>query len=265
MVFSDEKYTKMHDSLATQMFSLRSLGILFENKNLPALAYFLPMCLLSASLSERELNVEERFSLLQVGLYYMVAYYSMSQDNTHALRQKKNRNNKDVCAFDATLVREYCNTVVSLLVVLSKVNGSLALNRVGSNPLEHLFGLVRMKSHSVHTFNNQKVDKRQSYFAQDVVNNPSILTTVLNADPRDIAFSLHCVFGLPIGTNNLMVWDAFTMYDLQFDIFENFAVRVAVLAKRCTKDTSNSMTSTRVSLHSGTQIRSRLADKTLIQ
>ena len=114
----------------------------------------------------------------------------------------------------------------SILKELNRVNGSLSLNRIGSNPLEHLFGLVRMKSHSVHTFDkmlqvmsksvlqskllrdigeNQKVDKRQSYFAHDVVNRPDAITTVLNGQPRDIAFILHCVLGLPIATNNLML------------------------------------------------------------
>ena len=286
VVFSDEKYTKMHDSLATQLFSLRSLATLFECKNFPALAYFLPMCLLTASLSEKELQVEERFSLLQVGLYYMIGYYSMLQDSTHVMRQKKHRNNTHVCAFDAALVREYCNTVVSILKELNRVNGSLSLNRIGSNPLEHLFGLVRMKSHSVHTFDkmlqvmsksvlqskllrdigeNQKVDKRQSYFAHDVVNRPDAITTVLNGQPRDIAFILHCVLGLPIATNNLMLWDVFTMYDLRSEIFENFAVVVKTLAKRCSKErSSNQVTSTRVSVHSGTQIRSRLVDQKIL-
>ena len=112
---------------------------------------------------------------------------------------------------------------------------------------------------------NQKVDKRQSYFAHDVVNRPDAITTVLNGQPRDIAFILHCVLGLPIATNNLMLWDAFTMYDLRSEIFENFAVVVKTLAKRCSKErSSNQVTSTRVSVHTGTQIRSHLVDKNIL-
>lgn len=286
VVFSQEKYTKMHDSLATQLFSLRNLNILIKKKNLNALAYFLPMCLLSASLSEKEMTVDERFSLLQVGFYYMISYYSMSQDNAHVLRQKKQRNNTHVCPFDVMMVREYCNTAMSLLKVLSSANGSVSLNRMGSNPLEHFFGLVRMRSRSVHTFQKmlqvtarsvlqqkllhdfgekQKIEKRLSYFAQSIVNNPISLRTVLKGDPRDVAFTLHCVFGLPIGSNNLMVWDVFSLFEMQSEIFENFAHLIADLAERVQFGYKDRITSTSISMHSGTQISPRLEDRSIIK
>ena len=286
VVFSTEKYTKMHDSLATQLFSLRSLDILIKKKNLNALAYFLPMCLLSASLSEKEMTVDERFSLLQVGFYYMISYYSMSQDNAHVLRQRKQKNNTHVCPFDVMMVREYCNTVASVLKVLSSANGSISLNRIGSNPLEHLFGLVRMRSRSVHTFQKmlqvmaksvlqqkllhdfgekQKVEKRLSYFAQSIVSNPTALRTVLNTEPRDVAFVCHCVLGLPIGSNNLMVRDVFSLFEMQSEIFENFAHLIAALADRTPHGHKDRITSASISMHSGTQIASRLVDRDIVK
>ena len=55
------------------------------------------------------------------------------------------------------------------------------------------------------------------------------------------------------------------MYDLRSEIFENFAAVVKTLAKRCSKErSSNQVTSTRVSVPSGTQIRSRLVDKKIL-
>ena len=212
VVFSNEKYTKMHDSLATQLFSLRTLATLLKKKNYTELTYFLPMCLLCASLEEENLSVDERFGFLQVGFYFMLSYYSMSLENGGPLRQKKHRNDRHVCAFDSTFVREYCNTVFSILRVLSDMNGTVALNRLGSNPVEHLFGLIRMKSHSVHTWDkmlqvmarttlqqrllrdmgpDEVVDKRLSYFAVKVENDPCCLKNVLGGDPRDIAFVFH--------------------------------------------------------------------------
>lgn len=286
VVFSNEKYTKMHDSLATQLFSFRTLASLLNKKNYTELSYFLPMCLLCASLQEENLSVDERFSFLQVGFYFMLSYYSMSLEHVGPLRQKRHRNNSHVCAFDSNFVREYCNTVFSILKVLNGVNGSVGLNRLGSNPVEHLFGLIRMKSHSVHTWDkllrvmakttlqqnilrdigpNQPVDKRLSYFAVEVDNDPSRLKNVLGGDPRDIAFVLHLIFRLPITVRNLLVWDVFTIFDLQLDIFENFRLQVLAAAKRCEQGKGSIITSSQVALHSGAQIQSRLADKTLLK
>lgn len=284
VVFSNEKYTKMHDSLATQLFSFRTLASLLKNKNYTALTYFLPLCLLCGSLEEESLSVDERFSFLQVGFFYMLSYYSMSLEHGGPLRQKKHRGNTHVCAFDSTFVREYCNTVMSILKVLSDMNGTIALNRLGSNPVEHLFGLLRMKSHSVHTWDkmlqvmakttlqqnllrdigpDEPIDKRLSYFAVNVINNPSRLKTVLDGEPRDIAFVLDLVFNLPITIRDLMVWDGFSMFDLQIEIFENFRSKVLQASKRCQQRNGRTITSTRIALHAGTQIQSRLSDRTL--
>ena len=284
VVFSNEKYTKMHDSLATQLFSLRTLATLLKKKNYTELTYFLPMCLLCASLEEENLSVDERFGFLQVGFYFMLSYYSMSLENGGPLRQKKHRNDRHVCAFDSTFVREYCNTVFSILRVLSDMNGTVALNRLGSNPVEHLFGLIRMKSHSVHTWDkmlqvmarttlqqrflrdmgpDEVVDKRLSYFAVKVENDPCCLKNVLGGDPRDIAFVLHLVCSLPITVRNLMVWDGFSLFDLRLDIFENFRSKVLTVSNGSRQRQGPIVTSTRISLHSGAQIQPRLADRSL--
>ena len=55
-VFSDQKFTKLHDDLAVDLFSLTSLVELFEKK-IEYMAYFLPFCLLNAALSEKELSL----------------------------------------------------------------------------------------------------------------------------------------------------------------------------------------------------------------
>ena len=130
-VWSNEKYTKMHDDIAVRLFSLETLASLFEKRNLTALTYFLPICLLCASLEEPNLRVEEKCNLLVLGLYYMLAYYAMLSESPSQLRQKKTRTSIHLCPFDGVFVREYCNTVCSILKVLYKVNGTIGLNRVG--------------------------------------------------------------------------------------------------------------------------------------
>ena len=57
----------MQDDLAVRLFSMQSLASLFENRNYSALAYFLPICLLCASLAEPSLRVEDKVSMLELG------------------------------------------------------------------------------------------------------------------------------------------------------------------------------------------------------
>ena len=279
IVFSNEKFTKMHDSLATRLFSLDTLVSLFEARNLTALSYFLPLCFLTISLEEVNLKVEERILFLEIGLYYMLAYYGISLKSRGPLREFKTKNQLDVRLFDQRYVREYCNTVVGILKVLFTVNGTAQLNSVGSNPVEHLFGLIRMRSRSVHTYNkmlrtvsratlaktileefgeSQNIDKRLSYFAVNVDNDPNHLR-VTKGEAREIAFSVMCHFGLPISVDDLMVWDAFSAHDLANDIFEDLRARVIEIGSRSQKAVRNrGISSSLASVTHSEQILSRL-------
>ena len=285
VVFSDATYTKMQDDLAVKLFSLETLSSLLKMRNYSALSYFLPICLLCSSLEERNLGVNDRISLLELGFYYMLGYSNMLMDLPASLPQKKSRTNKHVCPFDASFAREYCNTVCSLLRVLYGVNGTIGLNRVGSNPVEHLFGLIRMKSHSVHTYDkmlqvmsksllqqrfihemgeDQRIDRRVSDFAKDVTSMPQTIRNTLNMSPRDLAFTLHCMFGLPISVTNLLVWDATSLYDLRIDTFENFRSQVLWLEQRLVVSSGHRLTSTEVKVTKGSQIKGRLIDQNVV-
>ena len=200
------------------------------------------------------------------------------------LRQYKLRGEQHVVAFDAVFARQFCNTVCSLLKVLSRVNGTVALNRVGSNPVEHLFGLIRMRSRNVHTYQKmlrvmskttlqtkflhelgeRRIEHRLSYFAQSVRTEPSYARNKIGAEPRDLAFILLCIFGLPITVRDLMVWDVLSIHDLRDDLFENFRSTVLVVANRCNITSSVRLTSTDITVSTGSSIIGRLAAKTVI-
>lgn len=47
---------------------------------------------------------------------------------------------------------ESFNTFYSLIILIRNSGIVVNLNRIGSNPLEHLFGKVRTRCHDVHTF-----------------------------------------------------------------------------------------------------------------
>lgn len=285
VVFSDASYTKMQDDLAVRLFSLKTIAYLFEMRNYSVLSYFLPICLLCVSLEERNLQVNDKISLLELGFYYMLAYNNMLMELKSQLPQKKSRTDKHVCPFDASFAREYCNTVCSILQVLYKMNGTVGINRIGSNPVEHLFGLIRMKSHSVHTYDKmlqvmtksllqqrfihemgegQRIDRRLSDFAKDVANRPSAIKNTLNISPRDLAFTFHCVFGFPVSVTNLLVWDATSLFDLRNETFETFRGHVLWLFQRCGVSNEHRLTSTEVKVTKGTQIKGRLIDQKVV-
>lgn len=284
VVFSCEKYTKMHDNVAVQLFSMDTLVRLFEARNYTSLSYFLPLCLLCASLHEPDLTLNERYSFLELAFFYMLTYYRISSTSHSKLRQHKLKAERHVVAFDAVFAREFCNTVCSILKVMSKVNGTVSLNRIGSNPVEHLFGMIRMKSRHIHTydkmlrvmsktvlqkkflldFGEQKIDSRLSYFAQDVLVNSNAIQNVLGAEPRDLAFVLHCIFGLPVTSNDLMVWDAFTIHGLRTDLFENLRSVILAVGKRHDRHAKVRLTSADVAVTTGAQIKGRLAARKIL-
>lgn len=287
LVFSAEKYTKMNDELATRLFSLRTLARLFKVSDHSALVYFTPLCLLTTALEEEVLTVEERIFFLEVGFYYMLAYYGMSQEIHGQLKQTKTRKEKDIRPFDHTFAMEYCNTVFSIVSLLKNATGKLALNRIGTNPVEHLFGLVRMRSRSVHTYDkltkvlskvelskrllsdlgvSQPVDQRKSYFAQTVVLTEN--TTRKSAtDPRDVAFALHVALrGFPISVKQLMVWDGFSDFELANDIVNNLRNVITETEVRCHRNEKNrSLSSSTVKLTTGTHILPRIVDDSVIE
>ena len=155
VVMSDKIFTKMHDKLPLQLFDLKNFLILYEKGDLDGMSYFLPWTLLVTSLNVKEMSLPDRISMLEVALMYLIEY-------NQALKNRRNELYPDrscksfpiVRAFHSQLTMESINTIHSLIYYLRTCNGTCSLNRVGhmSNPLQHLFGLVRMKSYNQHTF-----------------------------------------------------------------------------------------------------------------
>ena len=227
MTFSNQPFTKMHDDLAVSLFSLSSLVELYEKKK-EYVAYFLPFCLLNAAISEKALTQEERINLLEVSLYYMMGYIEEVAVSPTKLQDRKSPGSPDVRLFTTNLAIEHCNTVASLLSVLDTFNGSVNLNRVGTNPLEHTFGAIRMRSRYRNTYNamirsvgemeawkclsanlgvGSKIAGRKTYYGQTIPVSIGPHRNVLPAGPRDGAVAHHVLFGLPISTRELDTWN----------------------------------------------------------
>ena len=251
-VFSEQKFTKMHDDLPISLFSLSSLVEIYEKQPGYA-AYFLPFCLLNAALSEKGLCVEERINFLEVSFYYMMAYVEELSVTSAKLPDRKSPTNRAVRLFPLALATEHCNTVASLLAVLYGFNTTINLNRLGTNPLEHTFGLIRMRSRYRHTYQNMlrtinatmmwkslanflgvgsRVSGRRTYYGQTVAVSLGISPSVLSMTPRDVAICHHLEFGLPISSLELEAWNMEFLVSHSDQIVSNFMVTLASIYRR---------------------------------
>ena len=225
--FWNHTFTKMHDDLAVSLFSLTSLIELYE-KRVEYTQYFLPFCLLNAALSEKDLTVEERVNFLEVSFYFMLAYMQELKASPVTLPDRKTGSRTDVRPFSSNLGTELCNTIVSMLSVMFRFNGSLNLNRLGTNPLEHTFGAIRMRSRYKHTYDSMvkslgkietwkavssflgvgsRICGRKTYYGQTVDVVLGSNNRVLPMDARRTVVALHIFFGYPISAQELEPWN----------------------------------------------------------
>lgn len=251
-VFSNHKFTKMHDDLPVSMFSLSSLIELYEKQPCYT-AYFLPFCLLNAALCEKDLVIEERFNFIELSLYYMIAYIEEAETSVVKLPDRKSATNKVVRLFSSGLAKEFCNTAASILGIMQRFNGAINLNRVGTNPLEHTFGLIRMRSRYKHTYQNMlkslnvtlmwktaasflgvgsKITGRRTYYGRTLMRDLNGYRNVLPFNPRDVAIAHHFAFGLPISSRELESWNMNFVAAQSGEIMSEFAMSLASVYRR---------------------------------
>lgn len=188
--------------------------------------------------------------------------------------------------FPTAFVTEYCNTVTSLLRVLTTERGLVALNRIGSNPVEHLFGLIRMRSRDVHTFEKLKrtlgkielhrhmkkefgvgvpVNKRISYYAQTIFCSQVTPNAGLQVNSRDAVIALLKEFGLPISLREIVPWDIESIFALSSDIVTCVFANLRHIEMRINSDKENrTRSSTECKITCGRSILPRLCDNKII-
>lgn len=115
----------------------------------------LPFSLLNAALSEIDLTITERRCFIEISFYYSLFYLTESQKIEYQLPQRKYKTN-NIQMYSHSLILELCNTCFSILRAIDFLNGTINLNRFGSNPVEHVFGLFRMKSRYKNSFEKMK-------------------------------------------------------------------------------------------------------------
>ena len=286
IVWTDKPYTKMHDSLAVRLFTLDNLVKLIDSNMINELSYFLPMTLMNSALKEEHLSPEERFGFLEIGLLYMVSYLGVIEHSKCSLRPQRAPRNSTVRLFTDIFIVEYCNTAMSLLKAMSTESGPLGLNRIGSNPVEHLFGLVRMKSRDSHTFQKLKktlgkielhrqmkddfgigasVNKRESYYAKTIQNSPPTTKSGLHVESRDAVVAVAKEFGFPISLDELVPWDFQTVFELSSEITQCLFRNLKIITKRIRSIQPQAVTSSSACTVTGSPILSRICTKKIIE
>ena len=135
IVYDNSKITKMHDSLATQMFSFNTLKTIIESGKSEYLTFFLPLCLMNVALSEKDLTITERINFLEIAFYYCIILKEEGLSSNIHLPQRKSKFSKDVRLFDDNFLTEISNTLFSQLSILYSHNGTINLNSLSTNPL----------------------------------------------------------------------------------------------------------------------------------
>jgi hypothetical protein len=76
VVFLPAKASQMHDSLPLKLFSPETLAVIFRNNFDPEFA-MAPWCLLTASLTIREISTRTRVELLEIGFLFLYFYWRL--------------------------------------------------------------------------------------------------------------------------------------------------------------------------------------------
>lgn len=151
----------MDDSLPIQLFSLKNSLTLHQFGKTTLAGYFLPGTHLITAINSESIQIDERIGLLEVSLEYIKIINDISSQSEELLPDNR-YNNKTVRIFSNLIQIEGMNTIHSIIQIISSMTGLISLNRLSSNPLEHYFGLIRMRARYDHTYqlisDSQKIE-----------------------------------------------------------------------------------------------------------
>lgn len=214
IVLSDEKITKMHDSLVLKLFNLRVL-LNSENFNdYGFYSYLLPWSLMLVGLNYPNVSLQDRIDLYSIGLKYL-SYYPNKQFYNGEM-------------FLPDLLTDSKGTLISLLIFSFTHNESVSVNRLSSNPLEHSFGTLRMKANyddSIDKFisNINKLNfirlKRQNYEDEVIHNRVSDFGRTINLNQKKLenrSYKDSVIYSI----------FQFTLFGFKNEIFKNFTNRL---------------------------------------
>jgi hypothetical protein len=140
-----QSLTKMNDVLAVEVFAIDNLEKVMRKGQLIEACYLLPFVCWYSAMAIQGLEWETRLYLLKIAFYVFADWYKRyTQLQGDFFKTAK------FFVEIADLAR-YLNTILFLYHVTAKRN-PIAYNRIGTHPVENIFGLVRVRSHFDHTW-----------------------------------------------------------------------------------------------------------------
>jgi predicted transposase YbfD/YdcC len=231
IVYNNSRITNMHDSLAFELFSQASVHTIFQNCLQQASFAFFPWFLMISGLTGGSFFTKTRCHMFETA-FWLLFFYQMILERyvRPADTTEKPTANKFASLYTSDQLPHTLSTLYGLIVILRDSSCPVSLNRVRSNPLEHLFGKKRLRCRDVNTSKRFlifigadflktrtdhlseliRVSKRRNVVGLDcepwTVSSDSLFTI----KPIDIAVKFLMVDGLPI--NNIyqseINWDS---------------------------------------------------------
>ena len=239
VVFDNSKLTKMQDSYPLRLFDIANLDLLNDLSAFKEVSYMLPFALLKASLSEKHISIDTRVDFLEIIIWYL-QFFKEILEKAPGESKAKLQGKGCVVLFDTRITNDIIVTCAVLNSIINAVKGTISLNRIGSNPLEHHFGLMRIRSKYnddiEHYINSEKESNILENIEKEILGNivskrTSSFGEVINVDGifyggsmeisrnKDIAFALCKFYGLPV--KYLLYKPACCEVDLAYDVFWN--------------------------------------------
>ena len=226
VVFYDAKITKMKDSLPIKLFNLENFYLLYQLQNNDLTAYFFPFTMMLAALDIPFINIDERVDFLEIAFHFLYFYEILLERVPTTSRSPQICTKGQKCSmFTKKIIHDIMSTIISLDSIINNYSGDISLNRIGTNPLEHHFGLLRLKCQYNHEFENiilneekiQILQMLENEFVDNIIKKRRKTFGVqIHLDNinygenygysnKQMAFALLCKFGLPTQYINFRV------------------------------------------------------------
>ena len=239
IVMSDEKITKMHDSLPIRLFDIKVLIKAIDKGHNRIFQYLLPWSLFMISINNDHISVKSRCKYLKLASLYL-SHFSYLYDNN--------------------LITYTKGTIISLLKIFKSEQGLISLNRLSSNPLEHSFGVLRMKAKNHDSINKFISDIKRVNFIR--LHKRDYVKTVIRHRVSDFGktINLNGTFCQENLTGLLSSIAKFIFQNRKEQLFEDFTKEMKEVANKEPIKISDTLCSTKeITLNpsSQTHIRGR--------
>ena len=144
---------RMRDSYALQIFTLENFLNLFQDDAMNMAFFILPYALWNNVINNPGMSCQLRREFLVICLDIFAMFASMMSDvNTSVVSINKTKNDLVQFACSENHCRRALNTLIVQLLEIGRHPDDLAMDRLGTHPLECCFGMIRLLCSNKHNW-----------------------------------------------------------------------------------------------------------------